>query len=316
MNIDDLEKNNIEKAAENFIASEENKAQPQSKPTVIAATPLPWQKKDPELSLGNQIGWIRLPIKDLPSMGMFYPEGSEIAIRAASAGEIRHWSTIQEEDLSLLDDMLNYVLERCATFKTPGGHSSWKDIKEVDRFYILLAIREYTFIKGENQLQVKISESKKMNVTKEMVDYMNFDEKIMRYYDDVKRCFVLKFRSGKSIEVTIPSIGVTGFLKNYVMRKQQMQENFDMDFVPLSPFIIKEWRGLSDHTYEQFVIDSNGWSIEEISVLTHIKDLFINTFNPVIRYTDEGGAERTAPINFLGGIKSLFLISDPFGQLV
>jgi hypothetical protein len=310
-----MSKEEIEKKAQEFITNEENKnIGPPISPSTT--TSLPWQRSDDQISLGNQIGWIRLPIKDLPSMGLFYPEGTEIAIRAASAGEIRHWSTIEESDLNALDDILNYVLERCVSFKVPNAHSSWKDIKEVDRFYILLAIREFTFIKGENQLQVKISETKKMSVTKDMIDYMNFDEKIMRYYDAEKRCFALKFKSGKTIDVSIPSIGVTGFLKNYVRRKQQQQESVDMDFVPLSPFVIKEWRGLNDSTYEKFVIDSNSWSIEEISVLVHLKDLFVNTFNPVIKYVDEGGAERTAPLNFLGGIKSIFLISDPFGQLV
>ena len=41
-----------------------------------------------------------------------------------------------------------------------------------------------------------------------------------------------------------------------------------MDFIPVSPFVIKEWRGLSDPTYEKFVEESNGWTIEEISEMT------------------------------------------------
>ena len=64
------------------------------------------------------------------------------------------------------------------------------------------------------------------------------------------------------------------------------------------------------------VIDSNDWSIPEISVLIHIKDLFMETVEPVVKYTDEGGRELTAPLNFQGGIKSIFLVSDPFGELV
>jgi len=118
------------------------------------------------------------------------------------------------------------------------------------------------------------------------------------------------------MEVTIPSVGVTNFLKNYINRKQERQEMFDMDFISFAPFIIKNWRGLNDNTYEQMVMESNSWSISEVSVLTHLKDLFIETVNPVVKYTDEGGMERVAPLNFLGGIKSLFLISDPFGELV
>jgi hypothetical protein len=288
-----------------------------AKITETPAPKFPHTRNNPEVSLGNTVGWQQLPIKDLPTKGLFYPEGTEVAIRSATAGEIRHWSTLVETDPASLDDMLNYVIERCVTFKTKDIHSSWKDIKEVDRFYILLAIRELTFVKGENHLQVKTSETSKINVTKEMIDYITLDPKLMNYYDETKRCFVLKFKStGKTMEVSIPCIGVTNFLKNYIGRKQDEQQMFDIDFISFAPFVIKDWRGLSDTSYEQMVQESNYWSIPQVSVLTHLKDVFVDAINPVVKFTDEGGAEQVAPLNFLGGIKSVFLISDPFGELV
>lgn len=312
---------NVEKKLQKFVEEQEGTVQSESKPvgfgiTEVPSPKFPHTRSEDQISQGNQIGWQKIPIKDLPTMGLFYPEGTEVTIRAASAGEIRHWSTIQESDPYALDDMLNYVLERCVGFKTPGQYSSWKDIKEIDRFYILLAIREYTFVKGENQLQVKTSESKTINVSKEMIDFISIDERLMKYYDSQKRCFVLKFKNGREIEASIPSVGVTSFLKNYVIRKQNSNQGMDMDFITFAPFLIKDWRGLNDKVYEQMVIESNRWSISEVSVLTHVKDLFVEVVDPVIKYTDEGGAERTAPLNFRGGIKSIFLISDPFGELV
>lgn len=285
--------------------------------TEVPSKKLPFQRSDEEISLGNQAGWQKIPIKDLPTQGLFYPEGTEIVIRSATAAEIRHWSTLQETDYSLLDDMLNYIIERCVSVKVPNEiRSSWKDIKEIDRFYILLAVREYTFVKGENNLKVKISDNESINVTKEMIDYITLDPRLMKYYDEQKRCFVLKFKSGKSIDVTVPSVGVTNFLKNYIIRKRENQESIDEDFINFAPFVIKDWRGLTDSTYNQIVVDSNKWGVSEISVLTHLKDLFAETVNPVVKYKDEGGAEKIAPLNFQGGIKSIFLISDPFGELV
>jgi len=315
---------NTEKKLQEFVESQEKQEAQGNQPEQVGpkiaqveSPKLPNMRSDDQISQANQVGWQKIPIKDLPTMGFFYPEGTEVVIRAATANEVRHWSTLQDNDISSIDDMMNYVLERCVGIKYPNNQmSSWKDIKEIDRFYILLAIREYTFVKGENNLQIKVSENEKVNVSKEMIDYITFDDKIMKYYDDVKRYFVLKFKTGKEIEVTIPSTGVTAFLKSYIKRKQESQERFDQDFVSYAPFVIKDWRGLNDNTYEQMVLNSTRWSIDEISVLTHIKDLFVDAINPVIKYTDEGGAEQTAPLNFLGGIKSIFLISDPFGQLV
>ena len=305
------EKTQEEQLREFMEAEEARKNAP--KTIEAPALKIPGMKSEEVISLGNRIGWQKLPLKDLPTMGLFYPESAEILIRSASAAEIRHWSTLQENDPSKLDDMLNYVLERCCTYKVPEGVSSWKDIKEVDRFYILLAIREYTFINGENNLQVSISESKKINVSKEMIDYINFDEKIMKYYNPQKRCFTIVLSNKKTFDVTIPSVGVTSFLKNYINRKHERQESIDTDFVTFATFVIMDWKGLSDATYEKIVIDSNDWSIEQISAMTQIKDIFSNAINPVIKYVDEGGAERTVPLNFHGGIKSILLISNPFG---
>ncbi|MFW6246695.1 MAG: hypothetical protein ACOC22_00770 [bacterium] len=276
----------------------------------------PWEHNQEKISMANQIGWQKIPTKELPSQGLFYPEDTEVVIRAATAAEIRHWSTLDESDPSQLDDMLNYILERCAVIKFPNYKStSWKDIKEVDRFYILLAIREYTFINGENNLQVRISESKNVDVTKEMIDYITFDDKLMKYYDNEKRCFVLNFKDGTKLEITLPSVGVTQWLKNYVQRKQNRQEAIDQDFLSYAPFVIHDWRGLNDTTYEQMVSDSYDWTTVQVSMLNEIRKIFVDSVEPKIKYTEESGGQREIPLNFRGGIKSLFLISDPFGQL-
>lgn len=277
---------------------------------------MPWEKSSP--SYANQLGWIPLKIEDFPTRGLFYPEGTSVAIRSATGGEIRHWSTLDETDLSALDDMLNYVIERCITIKPEkpeDAHLSWKDIKEVDRFYILLAIHELTFAQGENKLQIKISENKKIDVKKDMINYVTLDPLLMRYYDEVERCFILRIKGGRTIKVDLPSVGVTQWLKNYIIRKQRNSEFIDEDFISFAPFVIRNWRGLSEDVYNKFVEDSHKWDVATISVLVHVKQLFADTINPVVKFVDEGGAEQAAPLNFQGGIKSLFLISDPFGQL-
>ena len=279
----------------------------------------PWMHDRGRIETSNRIGLQPLPIDSLPTMGMFYPEGTEIHVRAAQGEEIRHWSTLNEEDLARLDDMLNYILQRCAFIKFPNNkHSSWQDIKEIDRFYILLAIRELTFPEDSgNNLKVKVSETKKISVVKEMIDYVKMDERLMKHYDPALRLYNLQFKDGTPpIKVSMPSVGVTNWLKNYVIRKRTANEPMDEDFITFAPFVITDWRGLNDNTYEQYVMDSMSWNSTKVSVLAHIKQLFAETVNPVVTYQDETGGERRVPLNFQGGIKSLFLIPDPLGQLV
>ena len=148
-----------------------------------------------------------------------------------------------------------------------------------------------------------------------MIDYITFDERLMRYYSPEERCLVLTFKTGKKLRVFLPSTGVTNWLKSYINRKRQMQENIDEDFLTFAPFVIGDWRGLNDDTYEKYIIESHNWTASEISMLTEIRRIFADTINPVIKYRDEQGGERVIPLNFQGGIKSIFLISDPFAEL-
>ena len=40
--------------------------------------PKPWQRNPEQVQMINQIGWQKIPIKDLPTQGLFYPEGAEV----------------------------------------------------------------------------------------------------------------------------------------------------------------------------------------------------------------------------------------------
>ena len=62
------------------------------------------QNSRQEEQAGVEIGWKPFPAENLPSRGMFYPDGTTFAIRAASVAEIRHFSTIDDNDPLDLDD--------------------------------------------------------------------------------------------------------------------------------------------------------------------------------------------------------------------
>ncbi len=92
-----------EENVEKFVKEKESKQKSEgigSPIQKVENTNLPWLKSEEKISLGNELGWQKLKIEDLPTRGLFYPEGTEIAVRAASAGEIRHWSTLDETNLS------------------------------------------------------------------------------------------------------------------------------------------------------------------------------------------------------------------------
>lgn len=272
---------------------------------------------DGGLTYRDNIGYLKLPVNELPSMGMFYPEGIEISIRAARGEEIKHWSTMNEKDytqLSRIDDILSYMIEKCCSVRIPGvAGNCWKDIKNVDRFYILLAIREFTFLDG-NDLMVPLSETESIPVRKEMIDFIKIPEEVMKFYDSEKKCFVFTI-DGNAFNMHVPSIGVNNWLKNYSANKTNSREMYDEDFLNFAPMLIKDYRNLSVRAYEEMVGRARMWSAKEWSVISYVSDILSGASEPKVKYTDSNGSEVEIPLNFRGGIKAIFLISNPLQSI-
>ena len=310
----------IEREAKLFAEQEEPS---ETKSTIVAASigkVQPQKLYDHDEPLAAEIGWKTVPLEQLPSQGMFYESGTQVAIRAATVAEIRHWSTIDENDLLGVDDMLNFIIEKCCRIKVPGRPGTFKDLKEIDRFYLIFAIRDYTFKNGENKMYVTATNEdgadEKIELVKDVIDYFNPDERMMKYFNAEERCFVMQMKSGETFKIYFPSLGVMGFIKNYIKTKQQQKQNFDKAFIKYAPFLFNDWRTLTQASYDKSVQDSYTWTVQKISVLDKLVELLSTSINPQIRYVNTNGAEVTAPLNFQGGVKSIFLISDIFGELV
>ena len=139
-------------------------------------------------SSDSALGWHVLDQTTLPSQGKFYPADSVIKIRSAKAAEIRHFSTMDENNYIDMEEKLNSIVESCSQMTSGKKRMSWKDILEEDRIVLLLNIRDLTFPEPENKLMLKGKTEK----TKKQVDIelavknlipTEIDEEIERYYD-------------------------------------------------------------------------------------------------------------------------------------
>jgi len=273
-----------------------------------------------ESLLAGDIGWKNVPLENLPSQGLFYPDGTEVTIRAASVAEIRHWSTIDENDALGIDDMLNFVIERCCRIRMSDRPANFKDLKEIDRFYLLFAIRDFTFKNGENRLyttyQTEDGSEERVEITKDAINYFKPDEKLMKFYNADRKCFVFEMKNGEVFDLHFPSLGVMSFIKNYAKIKAQRSQKFDKAFLKYAPFLIPEWKGLTDREYEKALQDSLSWSIQKISLMDKITQMLANSVNPEVVYMNDRGEEAAIPLSFRGGIKSVFLIPDILDELV
>jgi hypothetical protein len=268
------------------------------------------------------IGWKNMPIENLPSQGMFYPDDIVISIRAANVKEIRHFSTIDENDFIDGDDKLNFILESCVKIKTKQIQKpSWKDIQDMDRFYLILAIRELTFLNDDNALQMDIScpncgNTDRIIITKERIDYFKIDERIMKYYNSETKSFIIKMKDGVTFELFLPTLGVANFIKNYIRNKVQKQEYYEKTFVRMAPFMFKDWRTLTEGTFKAKDAETFKYNHKTISVISGIIDIFAGSVNTEIAHNCTACGEAIkSPISFQGGIKSLFLYTNIFDEL-
>jgi hypothetical protein len=278
-----------------------------------------------------EVNWKNLPIHLLPSKGLFYPEGTRMAIRPSDVKEIRHFSTIDEDDSVDIERKLSFILERCLRIDFPGqGVVRYKDLKQEDRFYIIMAIRDLTFLRGENSLM--LTPNRKCEKTKDCKSIEGFElrsgnlssyeleDEIIKRYNPETRSFIFTLKTEeKSFEIFVPSIGVTQFLSDFSSICARRNIEIEDGFLEIAPFIIPEWRGL-DFEGVLFLMKKTSaeWTKKEFSLLYQISEkIKIGTKTEAKQKCQAcGEGEVTADITFPGGIRSLFLISDIFRELL
>lgn len=258
-----------------------------------------------------------IPVDQLPSKGMFYPVGTQIYINAATLNDIKRWTSMDETDSSDILEKMQSVLESCCKI-TFGGDSlvraNWKDILDIDRLYLLFAIHDYTFPQGHNDIRVKLNEKDDVILRKENVKYVQFSDKLMKYYDEKLRCFVFPVRNTAAFAKTdgkmriyMTNIGVATFFTDYIRTCEQRQDSYDKDFIQYAPLLIKDWRGLNNDKYFDLIDSTYEWGTYEWSLISKIVSVLKeSSITPVLQYKDAGGTEREAPLNFRDGFKGIF----------
>jgi hypothetical protein len=305
-------------------------AVPNRTQTVESPNTQPQAIQNPPKNQVYELGWKNLPMGILPSKGMFYPEGTRIAIRAAEVKEIRHFSTIDEDDRIDIEEKLGMILDSCMRIDFPGeGVVSFKDLKVEDRFFVILAIRDLTFTRGENMI-ILIPDTecgKKECPIKEgfelrtgVLSSYSIDEKILKYYDKDERCFVFEIKkTGKKIKMGVPSIGISGKISDFIIYCANKKIDIDESFLMILPFILDEWRTTDNDSILSIMKEADEkWSKEEFSIYFELSEMIkIGTkAKAQIDCPKCGAREVTADINFPKGIRSLFLISDIFRELL
>lgn len=265
------------------------------------------------------LGYHNVNVDSLPSAGMFYPEGTEISIRSAKVAEIRHFSSIDENNILDVDEKLNAIVESCIRVSSSKKRLSYKDLCEEDRFYLILSIRDLTFPEPESKLTVEHKDKKgnkhTVEINKDNFTYFNIPESLQKYYDSEARTFLIETKSFGVIEMRPPTIGIMQRMTAYIKDRQEKGETIDQSVLQIMPYLISEWRGFSDKDIFKFEIEMNGWSNKKYSLIYKLAEQMKIGIKPdmEVKIADEW---EVVPIGFRDGIKSLFIVQDIAGELL
>jgi hypothetical protein len=283
---------------------------------------------DPEIKrIQELVGHVRLDLSLLPSGGRFYREDFEIHIRAARVGEVRDFSTVDEENLKDVDDKLNSILVSCIKVMYGSQKGSYRDILEEDRIYVILSIRELTFKNGEAKIMMPVGKKKcatpsckaqeNVELKTENLQFNHVDELIERYYDEVNRCYTVPTKSHGELTLAPPTIGVMRAITDYVRKREEENKSWDKSSISVLPYIQREWRGFNEREIFSAMTNFQGWDTGKYSLVYRLVEKMKIGIKPEFVYPCQScGGEVTVPLSFPGGIKSLFIIQDISSELL
>ena len=311
------DENNTQDPYKNMVESKENEIVNQIKENGLGKASMAAIKNEEASSANLHLGWVDLSIEELPSAGRFYNSDAKIKIRAAKVAEIRHFSTIDEENIIDADEKLTAIVNSCT--QTSGTKFSAKDILEEDRFYIILSIRDLTFPEPEMKLSVKHQdkngESHDIEVKREYFDFFKIPGEIEKYYNEERRTFVIQTKSFGNIEMRPPSLGVMAQVTKYIRERQQKNMNIDQSLIQVLPYLVSDWRSFNAKSIFDLEVDMSGWDHRKYSLVYKLAEQMRVGIKPEM-VVPIGDDMEDVPINFRDGIKSLFIVQDISGELL
>jgi hypothetical protein len=283
-----------------------------------------------EVSAAAESPWKLLNFNTLPSLGLFYPEKSELLIRSAKTKEIRHWSTLDEHDPLDVLEKINFILNSCTKFKIKGNPTAlnFNDYLEIDRYHILFRIYELTFPNQENKLfaYIKCSSTtcghkNQTQVTTQNLKGFEYPDEIMKWYSKEERCFVITSEKlNETLYFYMPSSGTTSRLR----QKKKADDNRgnikpDKSFYSQAKYLIDNWRNADLKYLTNLKMSTLDWSERKFLIIYKFVELLENaSINKAICICEKCRTQTDSAI-FLGGsftVKDIFIISAGLDELI
>jgi hypothetical protein len=270
----------------------------------------------------HNIGWIKLNKEILPSKGLFYDKSLVIEITPANVKHIKNFSSLTEDDSYKINERINAILSSCVKLSNGKRRYTPKDILEIDKFWLVLAIRDLTFYKIPNKLInpsscPKCNSSANIEIFSYNSTFFNFDDNLMQFYDYDENCFILDIENTNEVlKLKPPTISISTKMENYY-NEVGKSKNIDREFLNEIQYLDLDWHNMDYRKVDDIIVESFGWSLHKTTLLKK----FVNDFKNQIKMNSIGtcqscGAEGVSTkFYFRGGVLSIFLIQDIYSYV-
>lgn len=269
-------------------------------------------------------GWMTVDRALFGERSVYYPADWEFRIRPATVEAIRNWSTIDDENPNSVDTVFNEIIKSCFSIITPNGPIPCLNLRSWDRFFVILLIREYTFINGEKKVEFTeecptCENPITFNLTSQSLMYELPDPEIMKYFSEEEQNWVIDPNEydvewPEPITLYLPTLDKDANIKQWLIQRYQDGKKIDNVFIKFLPWLapqISKDLTIATRQIRELEVKFKSWDTEMFSFMDEVIDnINVMPLTKIVETCQVCGEEVTADINFQDGIRSLFSMAS------
>lgn len=277
---------------------------------------------------GSQIGFRDIKIQIVPTKGITLPVNVRMSARALTLEEIKHYSSMDEEEVIDIEEKIGEVFERCIRVYFGDKLMSWKDLPETDRIFNLFFLRDLTMqqhardIKLYHTAKAPDGTVKRVEITNDIFAYNKIPSGIMKFYDAQERCFIVRDNGAEVFRFTIPTVGVIMGIKKYIAEKLdkrsrgEADSNYNRTLIDKhAEWLIMDWREINEQGMKMLHQRYATLSPEILDILDYLHKEFRYFVKPTVELEYGDGKTFESVIVFPRGISNIFNLSDIVDRL-
>ena len=252
-------------------------------------------------------------------LGIFYPKGTVIMVRAAQVREIQAYSMVEDTNFYDMVEKMNDMLSACVRVKySDGTIKPFTDLKDGDRIYVIFLIRELTFQKGISltvSLSCKCGTENTIELKRSSFIFWEEDETLSKYFDDAKRCFRFVTNFGETFEIAPPSIGIQKCFTEYIIRQYNEKKSPNLSFLKIMPFQLFDRQSITYEGIQKKLEEYVSMNMDSFQFLNSVVGKMNFGIKELAKKCTCGQEVRT-DMTFPGGPSAIFVIQNGFEQYI